>query len=37
MDIGAMLAKYWEEIVALVDKIYFWIKDALAKEEEAAE
>lgn len=34
MDIGAFLAKYWEEIVALVDKIYAWLKEALASEEE---
>lgn len=36
MDIGAMLAKYWEEIVALVDKIYAWLKEALEANEEEA-
>ncbi len=36
MDIKAFLADYWEEIVALVDKIYAAIKEyILSKEEEA--
>ena len=38
MDIKAFLADYWEEIVALFDKIYAAIKEAIqAKEAEDAE
>lgn len=36
MDVKAILIEYWDEIVALVDKIYFAIKKYLL-EQEAAE
>ena len=32
MDIKEFLKKYWDEIVALVDKIYAYIKDLILAE-----
>ena len=32
MDIKEFLKKYWDEIVALVDKIYAYIKDLILDE-----
>lgn len=37
MDVKEILTKYWEEIVALIDKIYAAIKDAILANEEDAE
>ena len=34
MDIKAFLEKYWEDIVAIVDKIYFYIKGLMTKDAE---
>ena len=37
MDIKEILVKYWAEIVALFDKLYFAIKNAIESKEDAAE
>ena len=33
MDIKAIIEKYWEQIVALFDEIFFWLKDKVEAEE----
>ncbi len=35
MNIAAFLKEYWAEIVALVDKIYAWIKDMVLANDDA--
>lgn len=35
MDIRELLEKYWDDIVAIVDKIYAYIKNLVLANEEA--
>lgn len=35
MDIREILEKYWDDIVAIVDKIYAYIKNLVLANEEA--